>query len=80
MQSNGRAGRPFALLDRSSISIIPASANELECLKFVLSDLGWDGYLGFVEEGRDNLHIGCAPHPATSLPPIRGSCGREVGC
>ncbi|HTS28014.1 MAG TPA: transglycosylase SLT domain-containing protein [Bryobacteraceae bacterium] len=34
---------------------------ELECLRFVLSDLGWDGYIGFVEEGRDNLHIGCSP-------------------
>jgi hypothetical protein len=27
----------------------------------VLDDLGWEGYLGFVEEGRDSLHIGCAP-------------------
>jgi hypothetical protein len=34
---------------------------ELECLRFVLSDLGWDGYVGFVEEGRDSLHIGCSP-------------------
>ncbi|HTS66671.1 MAG TPA: transglycosylase SLT domain-containing protein [Candidatus Acidoferrales bacterium] len=34
---------------------------ELECLRFVLSDLGWNGYLGFVEEGFDNLHIGCSP-------------------
>jgi hypothetical protein len=34
---------------------------ELECLRFVLSDLGWDGYIGFVEEGRDNMHIGCSP-------------------
>jgi hypothetical protein len=34
---------------------------ELECLRFVLSDLGWAGYLGFVEEGKDNLHIGCSP-------------------
>ncbi len=34
---------------------------ELECLRFVLSDLGWEGYLGFVEEGRENLHIGCSP-------------------
>ncbi len=34
---------------------------ELECLRFVLSDLGWEGYLGFVDEGRDSLHIGCAP-------------------
>jgi hypothetical protein len=34
---------------------------ELECLRFVLDDLGWDGYLGFIDEGRDNLHIGCSP-------------------
>jgi soluble lytic murein transglycosylase-like protein len=34
---------------------------ELECLRFVLSDLGWDGYVGFVEDGRDSLHIGCSP-------------------
>ena len=35
--------------------------DELECLRFVLDDLGWDGYLGFVEEGSANLHIGCSP-------------------
>jgi hypothetical protein len=34
---------------------------ELEALRFVLADLGWSGYIGFVEEGRDNLHVGCAP-------------------
>jgi hypothetical protein len=34
---------------------------QLECLRFVLSDLGWNGYVGFVQEGRDNLHIGCSP-------------------
>jgi hypothetical protein len=34
---------------------------ELECLRFVLDDLGWDGYLGFIDKGRDNIHIGCAP-------------------
>lgn len=34
---------------------------ELECLKFVLDDLGWDGYIGFIDEGRDSIHIGCAP-------------------
>ena len=33
---------------------------ELECLRFVLNDLGWDGYLGFVDEGR-TLHIGSSP-------------------
>jgi hypothetical protein len=34
---------------------------EYECLRFVLDDLGWDGYLGFVEEGTDTFHIGCSP-------------------
>ena len=34
---------------------------EYESLRFVLDDLGWEGYLGFVEEGRDSLHIGCSP-------------------
>ena len=34
---------------------------EYECLRFVLDDLGWGGYLGFVEEGKDTLHIGCSP-------------------
>ena len=36
-------------------------AGELECLRFVLNDLGWAGYLGFVEEGRSSLHIGASP-------------------
>lgn len=35
--------------------------SELECLRFVLDDLGWDGYLGFVEDGLDSMHIGCSP-------------------
>jgi transglycosylase-like protein with SLT domain len=34
---------------------------EYECLRFVLNDLGWEGYLGFVEDGKDTLHIGCSP-------------------
>jgi soluble lytic murein transglycosylase-like protein len=34
-----------------------------EALRFVLDDLGWHGYLGFVEEHRNSgvLHIGCSP-------------------
>jgi Transglycosylase SLT domain len=36
-------------------------SGELECLRFVLDDLGWSGYLGFVEDGADRLHIGCSP-------------------
>jgi hypothetical protein len=34
---------------------------EYEALRFVLDDLGWGGYLGFVDEGTDRLHIGCSP-------------------
>jgi len=36
---------------------------EVECLQFVLDDLGWNGSLGFIEEppGRETLHIGCSP-------------------
>jgi hypothetical protein len=34
---------------------------ELEALRFVLNDLGWAGYLGFVEEDNSNLHIGPSP-------------------
>lgn len=36
---------------------------EREALQFVLDDMGWDGYLGFVEEHPNSsmLHIGCSP-------------------
>lgn len=36
---------------------------ERESLEFVLDDLGWYGYLGFIEEpaGSHTMHIGCAP-------------------
>jgi hypothetical protein len=36
-------------------------AVELQCLRFVLNDLGWAGYLGFIEEGPGILHVGSAP-------------------
>jgi hypothetical protein len=34
-----------------------------EALQFVLNDMGWDGYLGFIEESPESktLHVGCAP-------------------
>ncbi len=35
--------------------------SEMECLRFVLDDLGWAGYLGFVDEGANTLHVGSAP-------------------
>jgi len=34
---------------------------EAEALRFVLNDLGWAGYLGFVDEDSSNLHIGPSP-------------------
>ena len=58
-------GKPEALAHCSGhvfdidYSVLPPP--ELECLRFVLSDLGWEGYLGFVEDGMDSLHIGCSP-------------------
>ena len=34
---------------------------QVEALRFVLNDLGWGGFLGFVDEGKDSVHIGCSP-------------------
>jgi len=34
---------------------------EREALWFVVNELGWDGYLGYVELSGTSLHIGCAP-------------------
>lgn len=59
------SGRPGILSHASGqvfdIDYAGLPPGELECLRFVLDDLGWDGYLGFIDEGRDNIHIGCAP-------------------
>jgi hypothetical protein len=58
-------GKPEALAHCSGhvfdIDYAALPPAELECLRFVLSDLGWEGYLGFVEDGMDSLHIGCSP-------------------
>ena len=60
-----QSGKPEALAHCSGqvfdIDYAGLPPGELECLRFVLDDLGWDGYLGFVEEGMDSLHIGCSP-------------------
>ncbi len=36
---------------------------EREALEFILEDMGWEGYVGFIEEspGSGTLHVGCAP-------------------
>ncbi|MGA2591633.1 MAG: transglycosylase SLT domain-containing protein [Bryobacteraceae bacterium] len=43
------------------ISVARLPAGERECLRFVLDDLGWSGHLGFIEDGKQTLHIGCSP-------------------
>ena len=77
-------GKPEALAHCSGhvfdidYSALPPA--ELECLRFVLSDLGWEGYLGFVEDGMDSLHIGCSPGLARVLHhSVRGSGGQGGG-
>jgi hypothetical protein len=57
-QHEGLAHTSGQVFDIDYAGLPPA---ELECLRFVLDDLGWDGYLGFVEDGKDSLHIGCSP-------------------
>ncbi len=34
---------------------------EREALNFTLDDMGWDGYLGFVQVTGETMHIGCSP-------------------
>jgi len=76
---NGLAHCSGQVFDIDYSSLPPG---ELECLRFVLNDLGWDGYLGFVEEGRDNLHIGCSPTSreffSTVFEEAAGRAGKEV--
>lgn len=51
------SGQVFDINDRG----LPLG--EREALEFVLHDMGWEGYLGFVEDSPNSgtLHIGCAP-------------------
>jgi len=43
------------------LSTADLPAGERECLNFILDELGWDGYLGFIQENGDTIHIGCSP-------------------
>jgi hypothetical protein len=45
------------------VSLARLGPRERECLRFVLDEMGWDGYLGFSQEtpATDMLHIGCSP-------------------
>ena len=68
-----RAGREFATGKAHfdalcsgqafEISLANLPLGERECLRFILEDIGWLGYLGFVEEtpGSGELTIGCSP-------------------
>jgi hypothetical protein len=61
----GSAGR---MMDHASGQVFDLSTagmppGELECLQFVLDDMGWSGSLGFIDEPAEKgtLHIGCSP-------------------
>jgi Transglycosylase SLT domain len=43
-------------IDRSGLP-----RGERECLNFTLDDMGWGGYLGFIQVTGDTVHIGFAP-------------------
>ena len=46
------------VFDMSTANLPPG---ERECLNFILDEIGWDGYLGFIQESGETLHIGCSP-------------------
>lgn len=46
------------VFDLSTTNLPPG---ERECLNFILEEIGWDGYLGFIQESGDTMHIGCSP-------------------
>jgi hypothetical protein len=43
-------------IDRSNLP-----RGERESLNFILDDMGWGGYLGFIQVTGDTVHIGCSP-------------------
>ncbi len=43
------------------VSIGNLPNGERECLNFILDEMGWDGYLSFVQEAGDTMHLGCSP-------------------
>jgi len=60
-QSNQIEGLAHASGQVFDIEYTRLPPKEVESLRFVLDDLGWEGYLGFVDDGPRNIHIGCAP-------------------
>jgi len=52
-----------------------------EALNFVLQDMGWSGYVGFVEETPNSgtLHIGCAPSAREFFTKIYEEAAAKVG-
>jgi hypothetical protein len=66
-RTSGASGRDEAVWHCTGqvfdIDIRSLPVGEREALGFVLEDLGWMGYLGFVEEsaGSGVYHIGCSP-------------------
>jgi hypothetical protein len=60
-QSNQAEGAAHTSGQVFDIEFTGLPPKEVESLRFILDDLGWEGYLGFVDDGPKNIHIGCAP-------------------
>jgi hypothetical protein len=66
---NGSAGETAADFNAHctgqvfDLSLAHLGPRERECLRFILDEMGWDGYLGFSQEtpSTDMLHIGSSP-------------------
>ncbi len=62
---NGAAGAPEIPEHETGqvfdIDVAGLPRPEREALTFVLNELAWNGYLGYVELSGTSLHIGCAP-------------------
>jgi hypothetical protein len=59
-------------IDRSNLP-----RGERESLNFVLDDMGWDGYLGFIQVTGDTLHIGCSPSSRPFFASVFEDAGKE---
>ena len=59
-------------IDRTSLP-----RGEREALNFILDDMGWDGYLGFIQVTGDTLHIGCSPSSRSFFSSVFQETGKE---
>ena len=60
-------------IDRSNLP-----PGEREYLNFVLDDIGWDGFLGFIQVTGDTMHIGCSPSSRDFFAKVFEDAAREL--